>query len=114
MPGDKLPGDLPAYLRATVAPELPDLLRPAFLDALDRPEAIRSMQVGGPGEDESRLPAEDVEVARWRTNMDWAYDFDSLATRLPGLARPPAPVWHSPAHPPSRHPLPAPHLLRTS
>ncbi|KAG2429450.1 hypothetical protein HYH02_014032 [Chlamydomonas schloesseri] len=44
VPGEKLPGDLPAYLRATVAPQLPDVLRPAFLAALERPEAIRSMQ----------------------------------------------------------------------
>ncbi|KAG2422456.1 hypothetical protein HXX76_016026 [Chlamydomonas incerta] len=44
VPGERLPGDLPAYLRATVAPQLPDILRPAFLAALERPEAIRSMQ----------------------------------------------------------------------
>ncbi|EFJ48412.1 hypothetical protein VOLCADRAFT_74714 [Volvox carteri f. nagariensis] len=44
VPGERLPSDLPAYLRATVAPQLPDQLRPAFLEALERPEAIRSMQ----------------------------------------------------------------------
>ncbi|PNH02071.1 Squalene monooxygenase, partial [Tetrabaena socialis] len=44
VPGERLPGDLPAYLRSTVAPQLPEQLRPAFLDALERPEAIRSMQ----------------------------------------------------------------------
>ncbi|GLI67912.1 hypothetical protein VaNZ11_012238 [Volvox africanus] len=44
VPGEKLPADLPAYLRATVAPEVPEPLRDAFLAALERPEAIRSMQ----------------------------------------------------------------------
>ncbi|KXZ44567.1 hypothetical protein GPECTOR_65g185 [Gonium pectorale] len=44
VPGERLPSDLPSYLRATVAPQLPDVLRPAFLKALEKPEAIRSMQ----------------------------------------------------------------------
>lgn len=43
VPGEKLPADLPAYLRATVAHQLPDELRPAFLTALEA-EPIRSMQ----------------------------------------------------------------------
>lgn len=43
VPGEKLPEDLPAYLRATVAPQLPEELRPAFLTALEA-EPIRSMQ----------------------------------------------------------------------
>ncbi|GLC37537.1 hypothetical protein PLESTM_000599900 [Pleodorina starrii] len=44
VPGEKLPSDLPAYLRATVAPQLPEELRGPFLEALEHPEAIRSMQ----------------------------------------------------------------------
>lgn len=43
VPGEKLPEDLPAYLRATVAPQLPAELQPAFLTALEA-EPIRSMQ----------------------------------------------------------------------
>jgi hypothetical protein len=43
VPGEKLPEDLPGYLRATVAHQLPDELRPAFLTALEA-EPIRSMQ----------------------------------------------------------------------
>lgn len=43
VPGEKLPEDLPAYLRATVAPQLPSELQPAFLTALEA-EPIRSMQ----------------------------------------------------------------------
>jgi squalene monooxygenase len=44
VPGDKLPSDLPAYLRTVVAPEVPDCLRDAFLAALDVPGNIRTMQ----------------------------------------------------------------------
>ncbi len=43
VPGEKLPADLPAYLRAVVAPEVPDQLRASFLDALDTAQ-IRTMQ----------------------------------------------------------------------
>lgn len=43
VPGEKLPDDLPGYLRATVAPQIPEELRPAFLTALEA-EPIRSMQ----------------------------------------------------------------------
>jgi squalene monooxygenase len=43
VPGPKLPSDLPGYLRATVAPQVPPELRQAFLTAIDN-EAIRSMQ----------------------------------------------------------------------
>ena len=43
VPGEKLPGDLPAYLRAAVAPEVPEELRPGFLDAIASGD-IRSMQ----------------------------------------------------------------------
>lgn len=43
VPGEKLPTDLPNYLRTRVAPQVPDDLRPAFLTAIDN-EAIRSMQ----------------------------------------------------------------------
>lgn len=45
VPGAKLPADLPAYLRTTVAPEVPESLREAFLAALDDSEQIRTMQV---------------------------------------------------------------------
>ncbi|GFR50196.1 hypothetical protein Agub_g12364 [Astrephomene gubernaculifera] len=44
VPGERLPSDLPAYLRATVVPQLPEPLRQPFLQALEKPEAIRSMQ----------------------------------------------------------------------
>lgn len=43
VPGEKLPEDLPAYLRSRVAPQLPDALRAAFLVAVDK-APIRSMQ----------------------------------------------------------------------
>jgi hypothetical protein len=43
VPGPKLPSDLPGYLRATVAPQVPPELQQAFLTAIDN-EAIRSMQ----------------------------------------------------------------------
>ncbi|KAL6762302.1 SE-domain-containing protein [Haematococcus lacustris] len=43
VPGEKLPADLPEYLRTVVAPEVPDCLRPAFLAALDCSQ-IRTMQ----------------------------------------------------------------------
>ncbi len=43
VPGEKLPADLPAYLRQTVAPEVPEELREAFLKALDKSQ-IRTMQ----------------------------------------------------------------------
>eukprot|EP00878_Enallax_costatus_P016143 GHUV01016932.1.p1 GENE.GHUV01016932.1~~GHUV01016932.1.p1 ORF type:complete len:460 (+),score=146.21 GHUV01016932.1:221-1600(+) len=43
VPGAKLPADLPGYLRSKVAPQVPDELRPAFLEALEK-ESIRSMQ----------------------------------------------------------------------
>jgi squalene monooxygenase len=43
VPGEKLPGDLPGYLRQVVAPELPQELQPAFLEAVDTGN-IRSMQ----------------------------------------------------------------------
>lgn len=43
VPGVKLPSDLPEYLRRQVAPQVPEDLRPAFLEAIDQ-EAIRSMQ----------------------------------------------------------------------
>lgn len=43
VPGEKLPEDLPAYLRSRVAPQLPDSLRAAFLTAVDK-APIRSMQ----------------------------------------------------------------------
>ena len=42
VPGGKLPADLPTYLRDTVAPEVPQMLRPAFLQALNG--NIRTMQ----------------------------------------------------------------------
>mmetsp|Transcript_26726 Transcript_26726/g.79385 ORF Transcript_26726/g.79385 Transcript_26726/m.79385 type:complete len:506 (-) Transcript_26726:263-1780(-) len=44
VPGAKLPEDLPSYLRTVVAPEIPDMLRPAFLAALDGGSQIRTMQ----------------------------------------------------------------------
>lgn len=44
VPGEKLPADLPSYLRSVVSPEVPEQLRPAFLAALENPAAIRSMQ----------------------------------------------------------------------
>ena len=44
VPGERLPADLPGYLRANVAPEVPDELRPAFLAALEGGASIRSMQ----------------------------------------------------------------------
>ncbi len=43
VPGEKLPKDLPQYLRTTVAPELPEMLRAPFLHAVDH-SLIRSMQ----------------------------------------------------------------------
>lgn len=43
VPGEKLPQDLPAYLRATVAPQLPPELQKAFLAAIDA-APVRSMQ----------------------------------------------------------------------
>lgn len=43
VPGEKLPADLPGYLRTTVAPEVPEGLRPAFLEALES-SLIRTMQ----------------------------------------------------------------------
>ena len=43
VPGEKLPADLPAYLRTVVAPEVPEQLRAAFLAALDTAQ-IRTMQ----------------------------------------------------------------------
>jgi squalene monooxygenase len=43
VPGEKLPEDLPGYLRTQVAPQLPQQLQPAFLTALET-EPIRSMQ----------------------------------------------------------------------
>ena len=44
VPGAKLPEDLPAYLRDTVAPEVPEHLRMAFLQALENGSKIRTMQ----------------------------------------------------------------------
>ncbi|KAG2487299.1 hypothetical protein HYH03_014139 [Edaphochlamys debaryana] len=44
VPGERLPSDLPAYLRATVVPQLPPALVEPFLEALERPDLIRSMQ----------------------------------------------------------------------
>lgn len=43
VPGAKLPADLPNHLRTHVAPQIPDELRPAFLEAIEN-ETIRSMQ----------------------------------------------------------------------
>lgn len=43
VPGEKLPADLPDYLRTTVAPEVPEQLRDAFLEALESSH-IRTMQ----------------------------------------------------------------------
>lgn len=43
VPGEKLPADLPNYLRTVVAPEVPEELRAAFLSALDS-SLIRTMQ----------------------------------------------------------------------
>lgn len=43
VPGEKLPADLPSYLRTTVAPEVPVELRAAFLEAVETGN-IRSMQ----------------------------------------------------------------------
>lgn len=43
VPGEKLPSDLPGYLRTVVLPEVPESLRPGFLAALDAGQ-IRSMQ----------------------------------------------------------------------
>lgn len=43
VPGEKLPADLPSYLRTVVAPQVPQEVRTAFLTAIDK-EAIRSMQ----------------------------------------------------------------------
>lgn len=43
VPGERLPEDLPAYLRSRIAPQLPEEMRSAFLAALDN-EPIRSMQ----------------------------------------------------------------------
>ncbi|KAG1670295.1 hypothetical protein FOA52_003645 [Chlamydomonas sp. UWO 241] len=44
IPGEKLPKDLPSYLRTTVSPEIPEQLRAAFLDAIDGGSQIRTMQ----------------------------------------------------------------------
>ncbi len=43
VPGERLPSELPGYLRATVAPQVPRQLRAAFLEAVDAGR-IRSMQ----------------------------------------------------------------------
>ncbi len=43
VPGEKLPEDLPTYLRTTVAPEVPEVLREAFLEAVGS-SMIRTMQ----------------------------------------------------------------------
>ena len=43
VPGEKLPADLPGYLRSNVAPEVPESLRAAFLAAVDGGR-IRTMQ----------------------------------------------------------------------
>jgi squalene monooxygenase len=43
VPGEKLPQDLPEYLRSTVAPQLPAELHEAFLAAIEA-APIRSMQ----------------------------------------------------------------------
>jgi hypothetical protein len=43
VPGEKLPSDLPGYLRTSVAPEVPESLRAAFLAAVDGGR-IRTMQ----------------------------------------------------------------------
>ncbi len=44
VPGEKLPSDMASYLRSVVAPEVPECLRAAFLEAIDAPNNIRSMQ----------------------------------------------------------------------
>jgi squalene monooxygenase len=44
VPGTKLPEDLPTYLRDIVAPEVPELLRAAFLNAIESGSKIRTMQ----------------------------------------------------------------------
>jgi squalene monooxygenase len=43
VPGEKLPADLPGYLAREVAPELPESLQAAFLEAAQSGN-IRSMQ----------------------------------------------------------------------
>lgn len=43
IPGSSLPADLVTYLKTTVAPEVPEQLRPSFLEAC-YPDNIRSMQ----------------------------------------------------------------------
>ena len=44
VPGEKLPSDLPTYLRERVAPEVPEVLRAAFLRAIESGSQIRTMQ----------------------------------------------------------------------
>ena len=44
VPGEKLPSDLPAYLRERVASDVPEQLRSAFLEALESGGQIRAMQ----------------------------------------------------------------------
>ena len=43
VPGERLPSELPGYLRDSVAPEVPRQLREAFLEAVEAGR-IRSMQ----------------------------------------------------------------------
>ena len=43
VPGERLPADLPEYLQRVVAPEIPQELQPAFLEAVASGN-IRSMQ----------------------------------------------------------------------
>mmetsp|Transcript_3063 Transcript_3063/g.7681 ORF Transcript_3063/g.7681 Transcript_3063/m.7681 type:complete len:513 (-) Transcript_3063:644-2182(-) len=43
VPGEKLPGEMQGYLRAVVAPEVPDVLRTHFLDAVEHSQ-IRVMK----------------------------------------------------------------------
>lgn len=44
VPGERLPADLPSYLRAHVAPEVPAELRASFLEAVGVEGNIRTMQ----------------------------------------------------------------------
>lgn len=43
VPGERLPSELPEYLRANVAPQVPKQLRSAFVEAIEAGR-IRSMQ----------------------------------------------------------------------
>ena len=44
IPGEKLPADLPGYLRDTVSPEVPEAMRAAFLESVGNGTHIRTMQ----------------------------------------------------------------------